>query len=93
MNDSAMADIRPLMTARPPGAKAMNDRILCATPNIEWNRVRGRKPEREKADCSRFRGRDAGAAPNFNGKPQEHLRYTRVIERAARARASEGDGR
>ena len=87
------------MTARPPGAKAKNDRILRATPNIEWNRGRGKKPEREKADCSRFLGRDTGAAPDFaggaefDGDRRNDLRYTHATERAARARASEGDGR
>ena len=102
MNDGVRINIRPFMAARPLGARARNACILRATPNVKWNKDRGKEPTREKADYPWFWSRDPDApahevdfpgGADFDGNRWNDLHYTRACKEAARARAEEGRDR
>ena len=96
-NDGVRVNIRPFMVARTHGAKAKDACILRASPNVKWNKDRGKEVLREKEAYPWFWSCDpknpaheidflGGSA--FDGNRWNDLHYTRACKEAARARAN-----
>src|SRR6201988_461987 len=89
MNDGVRINIRPFMTARPLNAKAKNASILRVTPNIKWEKDRGKEPDREKEDFPWFWSWDQQTqvfpgGKKFDGNRWNSLHYTRAFKEQAR---------
>lgn len=89
INDGVRLNIRPLITARPFGARGRNACILRTTPKIKWDKDRGKEPERPKQDFPWFWGWDEAAqdfpgGKAFDGNRWNDLHYTTTAKRAAR---------
>lgn len=91
LNDGVRLNIRPFLAARPLEARGKNACILRATPNIKWDKDRGKEVERDRDDFPWFWGWD-GAATDFaggrafDGNRWNDLHYSRAFKEAARAR-------
>ena len=91
IDDGVRLNIRPFMMARPLGAKAKNACILRTTPNIKWQKDRGKEPTRDQEDYPWFWGWDgasedfAGGA-EFDGNRWNDLHYSNPFKQAARDR-------
>jgi len=92
INDGVRMNIRPFMTAKPLGARAKGACILRTTPNIKWDKDRGKEPKRPRDDFPWFWGwdeqtRDFAGGKTFDGNRWNDLHYTRAAKEAARARS------
>ncbi len=92
INDGVRMNIRPLMAARPLGARAKGACILRTTPKIKWDKDRGNEPRRQREDFPWLWNWDE-QTPDFEGRGKEpdgnrwnDLHYTRAFKEAARAR-------
>lgn len=99
INDGVRINIRPFLTARPLNAKAKNASILRVTPNIKWDKDRGKEPNRDKEDFPWFwswdqQTQDFAGDKIFDGNRWNNLHYTRAFkEQARRARRQAGGAR
>lgn len=97
INDGVRMNIRPFMTARTLGAKAKGACILRVTPKLEWDKDRGKEPDRDKADYPWFWGWDEASADfaggaRFDGNRWNDLHYSRTAKQAARDRHAAKSG-
>jgi hypothetical protein len=97
VNDGVRINIRPFITAKPLGARAIGACILRTTPKIKWEKDRGKEPQRAKEDFPWFWGWKEKAenfegTKTFDGNRWNNLHYSRLFKEAARAR-SKGDKR
>lgn len=91
INDGVWINIRPFMTAKPLGARPKGACILRITPQVKWDKGRGKEPQRPKEDFPWFWGWDEAAADfpggkTFDGNRWNDLHYTRVFKETARER-------
>jgi hypothetical protein len=89
INDGVRINIRPFMMARPLNAKGKNASILRVTPNIKWDKDRGKEPVRDKEDFPWFwswdeQSTDFPGGNVFDGNRWNSLHYTRAIKVQAR---------
>jgi hypothetical protein len=89
INDGVRVNIRPFMMARPLNAKGKNASILRVTPNIKWDKDRGKEPIRDKEDFPWFwswdeQSTDFPGGNVFDGNRWNSLHYTRAIKVQAR---------
>ena len=92
LNDGVRINIRAFMTARPLYAKGKNACILRVTPNIKWEKDRGKEPHRPKEDYPWFwkwdgSTEDFAGGKEFDGNRWNDLHYSREFKRKARERA------
>ena len=91
INDGVRLNIRPLMTARPLGARSATACVLRTTPKIKWDKDGGTETIRDKDDFPWFWGWD-GACEDFTGGSEfdgnrwNDLHYSRAVKQAARDR-------
>ena len=99
VNDGVRINIRAFMMARPLNGKAKNASILRVTPNIKWDKDRGKEPNRDKEDFPWFWGWDQqtqnfAGGKIFDSNRWNNLHYTRAFkEQARRARQQAGGTR
>ena len=91
VNDGVRVNIRPFMKARPLGAKAKRACILRVSPNVSWNKDRGKEIERERSEYPWFWGcrpasQDFMGGEAFDGNRWNDLHYTNACKSEARAR-------
>ena len=91
INDGVRLNIRPFMTARTLSARSKNACILRTTPNIKWEKDRGKEPMRDKQDYPWFWGWDEATADfagndKLDGNRWNNLHYSSAIKQAARDR-------
>ncbi len=97
IKDGVRINIRPFLTARPLNARGASACVLRSTPKINWDKDRGKEPNRDKADYPWFWGWDeastdfAGGA-GFDGNRWNDLHYSVSVKRAARARRRTSGG-
>ena len=89
INDGVRLNIRPFMTARTLSARSKNACILRTTPNIKWEKDRGKEPMRDKQDYPWFWGWDEATADfagndKLDGNRWNNLHYSSVFKQAAR---------
>ena len=89
INDGVRTNIRPFMTARPLNARGANASILRGTPKINWDKDRGKEPNRDKADYPWFWGgqeamQDFTGGTVFDGNRWNDVHYSRALKQAAR---------
>ena len=81
-------NIRPFITARPFNARSRNACILRTTPKIEWEKDRGKEPERPRDDYAWFwsweGSNDFGGGRSFDGVRWNNLHYSRKKKEEAR---------
>jgi len=86
-------NIRPFMTAKPLNGRGRNACILRVTPNIKWEKDRGKEPHRPKKDYPWFwkwdgSTEDFEGGSEFDGNRWNDLHYSRGFkERVRRERA------
>lgn len=68
INDGVRLNLRPWMTARPLNARGAKACILRSTPNVKWDKDRGKEPERPKADYPWFWGWESATEAQQAGK-------------------------
>jgi len=66
INDGVRLNLRPFITAKPLNARGKNACILRSTPNISWDKDRGKEPESSKIDFPWFWSWD-GLTEDFKG--------------------------
>jgi hypothetical protein len=66
INDGVRLNVRPFIVAKPMGAKAKNACVLRTSPRINWDKDRGKEPERDRAAFPWFWKWD-GVSENFAG--------------------------
>lgn len=91
INDGVRLNIRPFMTARPLKTRGKNACILRTTPNVRWDKDRGKEVERDKDDFPWFWGWDEESIDftggrEFDGIRWNDLHYSRAAKQAARDR-------
>ena len=79
------------MTAKPLNAKGKSACILRATPKIEWDKDRGKEPQRDKVDYPWFWGcsgdvTDFRGGCEFDGNRWNNLHFGNETKQAARDR-------
>jgi len=93
INDGVRLNIRPFMTAKPLNGRGRNACILRVTPNIKWEKDRGKEPHRPKKDYPWFwkwdgSTEDFEGGSEFDGNRWNDLHYSRGFkERVRRERA------
>ena len=95
LDDGVRLNIRPFVTARPLNARGRSASILRVTPNVKWDKDRGKEVERDKKDFPWFWGWDGTAAdfgggPEFDGNRWNDLHYGRAFKEAVRERVLVG---
>lgn len=91
VNDGVRLNIRPFISAKPLGARGKGACILRATPKINWDKDRGKEPQRAKEDFPWFwtwdeTTKDFAGTNIFDGNRWNGLHYSRAVKEAARAR-------
>jgi len=91
IHDGVRINIRPFMAAKPLGARARDACVLRITPKINWEKDRGKEPQRPKEDFPWFWKWDNTAenfegTKTFDGNRWNDLHYTHAYKDAARAR-------
>ena len=91
VNDGVRMNIRPIMTARPFGARGKNACILRVTPNIKWDKDRGKETERAVEEFPWLWSwdestQDFEGGARFDGNRWNDLHYTKAVKLAARAK-------
>ena len=94
LNDGVRINIRPFMKARPLNAKSKNATILRVTPNIKWEKDRGKDPNRDKEEFPWFwswdqQTQDFEGGKTFDGNRWNDLHYTRAFKEQARKKKNE----
>ena len=91
INDGVRLNLRPFITAKPLNARGKNACILRSTPKVNWDKDRGKEPQRAKADFPWFWTWDevtadfkGGAA--FDGNRWNDCHYSTAAKQAARDR-------
>jgi hypothetical protein len=89
INNGVRVNIRPFMTARPLSAKGKNACILRVTPNIKWEKDRGKEPHQPKKDYPWFWKWDGSTddfegGSEFEGNRWNDLHYSLDFKRRAR---------
>jgi hypothetical protein len=92
INDGVRMNIRPLMTAKPLGARSKAVCILRTKPNMKWDKDRGKELQRPCDDFPWFWGwdestQDFQGGKQFDGNRWNDLHYSRATKLAARERA------
>lgn len=95
VDDGVRLNIRPLMAAKPLGARAKGACILRTTPKIKWDKDRGKEPKRICEDYPWLWGwdeqtTDFAGGKTFDGNRWNDLHYTRAFKEAAGARRRGG---
>ena len=96
IEDGVRVNLRPLMTARPFGARARTACILRVSPGVRWGRDKGNESRREKESFPWLWGWDGQSldftgGKDFDGVRWNDLHYTRAVKLAARERAKAGE--
>lgn len=91
INDGVRLNIRPFITAKVLNGRGRGSCILRATPNIRWEKDRGKEPSRPKEDFPWFWSWDESTPDftggrEFDGNRWNNLHYSLAIKRAARER-------
>jgi hypothetical protein len=89
INDGVRMNIRPFMTAKPLNGRGRNACILRVTPNIKWDKDRGKEPPQPKKDFPWFWKWDGSTddfegGSEFDGNRWNDLHYSRAFKQAAR---------
>lgn len=92
LNDGVRINIRPFMTASPLNGRGRKSCILRVTPNIKWEKDRGKEPHRAKEDYPWFwkwdgSTDDFAGGKEFDGNRWNDLHYSLAFKQAARQRA------
>lgn len=92
VNDGLRMNIRPFMMAKPLVARAQGACILRTTPNIKWDKDRGKQPQEPKESFPWLWGWDEATSDfpggrTFDGNRWNDLHYSRATKEAARARS------
>lgn len=92
LDDGVRTNLRPLMQARPIGARAKDACILRITPRVRWGRDKGNESHRKKDEYPWFwswdgLSQDFGGDSEFDGVRWNDLHYSRAAKQAARDRA------
>ncbi|MCE5247408.1 BREX-1 system adenine-specific DNA-methyltransferase PglX [bacterium] len=95
LDDGVRLNVRPFVTARPLNARGRNASILRVTPNVKWDKDRGKEVARDKKDFPWFWSWDGttadfGGGPEFDGNRWNDLHYRRAFKEAVRERALVG---
>jgi hypothetical protein len=95
LDDGVRVNLRPLMTARPLGARAKDACILRITPGVRWGRDKGNESRREKDSFPWLWGWDGRSSDflgskDFDGIRWNDLHYSRAVKIAAREHAKAG---
>jgi hypothetical protein len=92
INDGVRINIRPFVTARPQNARKRAC-ILRVTPRVDWEKDRGKEPQRPKDEYPWFwswdeQTQDFAGGSRFDGNRWNDLHYSVAAKQAARERAA-----
>jgi hypothetical protein len=96
LKDGVRMNLRPLMTARPLGARAKDACVLRVTPGVRWGRDKGNESRRDRESYPWLwewdeRALDFLGNKEFDGVRWNDLHYSSATKLAARARANRGE--